>query len=905
MTYRKIIAFLLLLGAFVAVSAFKKSADDPINKIAQELDDWLSSHPQEKVYLQLDKPYYAIGDDIWFKAYVTIGRHKLSALSSALYVELINDRDSVKRSIKLPVVNGFAWGDIALPDTLAEGNYRIRAYTTFMRNAGESYFFNKAITITNSISNNVFTKTIYSYSRVNGQQKVDAVIGYTNLNNDPYSNSPVSFQVQLGSKTIAKGKGQTDDKGNLTISFLNTHPDLLKSGRIITELKLTDKKTVTKSIPVKATSANVDVQFFPEGGSLVNTVDSKIGFKAVGADGLGVDIKGTVTDNENKQITTFSSAHLGMGDFMLKPESGKTYKAKITYPDGSEGSVDLPLATNSGYSLSAESADASTISISIKPGPMVQASNSDTEVISLIGQTGGVIYYAGKSKPGSKFFTANVPKNKFPTGIVQFTLFSSTGEPLNERLVFVQSNDQLKLNLTAEKTYTPRQKVKIDLLATDSISKPVIGGFSMAVTDETKVHDDESEDNILSNLLLTSDLKGYIEKPGYYFDNPDAKKQDELDALTLTQGYHRFEWKQILTESYPPIHFQPERAMEITGHIKTLSGKPVADGKVTLLSTSGVTYILDTVSDNQGRFSFRNLFFKDSIKFVIQARTAKDRKNVQIDLDTVGAQPVGKNKNFPDLQVNISDGLSPFLQSSKQFYTEQVKYGIINHSIILKEVQIREKKIKNKVENSSNLNGPGEADQVLKADDMSLMGCARITDCLQGRLFGVIFRNGVPYSTRSPRQPMTIMIDGIYVDSGFLDDLNPADIATIEVLRSIMYTAIYGAQGGGGVLVITSKVGNGDYGYQHYAPGIITYAPKGFYKAREFYSPQYDNPKTNTQIADLRSTVYWNPNIITGADGKATATYFNADTKGTYRVTIEGIDADGHLGRKVFRYKVE
>jgi uncharacterized protein YfaS (alpha-2-macroglobulin family) len=94
-----------------------------------------NEHPQEKVYLQFDKPSYAIGDDIWFKAYVTIGnKHQLSALSEILNVDLIDENDSVKRSIKVPLIGGLANGDFALADSMQEGNYRIRAYTNWMRN---------------------------------------------------------------------------------------------------------------------------------------------------------------------------------------------------------------------------------------------------------------------------------------------------------------------------------------------------------------------------------------------------------------------------------------------------------------------------------------------------------------------------------------------------------------------------------------------------------------------------------------------------------------------------------------------------------------------------------------------------------------------------------------------------
>jgi len=611
-------------------------------------------------------------------------------------------------------------------------------------------------------------------------------------------------------------------------------------------------------------------------------------------------------DNQNNQVAAFSSSHLGMGVFEFEPEDGKTYKAKITYIDGSENIVEIPAAVNAGYSLKINSDGPKNVIVQILPGPVITASSAPTGVISLIAQVGGIIYYAGKSKEGTKSFTAVIPKSKFPSGIVQFTLFSPTGEPLNERLVFIQNPDQLKLSLTTDRdTYSPRQKVKIGLDAKDSEDKPVIGSFSVSVTDETKVPFDEaSENNILSNLLLTSDLKGYIEKPGYYFTSVNEKTKTDLDILMLTQGYHRFEWKQLLNNNLPAIAYQPERTLEISGHLKTLGGKPVVNGKVTLFTTKGQIFLIDTVSDNEGRFAFKDLIFRDSTKFVIQARTAKDRKNVQIELDNVSPQKVGRNKNLPDLQVDLNSDLSIYLQNSKRLYDEQLKYGIGNHAIQLNTVVVNAKR-EPLVKNSDNLNGPGNADQIIKGDVLETMGCAQIADCLQGRLLGVVFRGGTPYSTRSMNTPMTIVIDGITVDPDILNDISANDIGSIEVLRSSMYTAIYGGRGGGGVLIVTTKRGDSNYSIQRYAPGIITYTPKGYYKARTFYSPKYDDPKTNTQIADLRSTVYWAPNLITNKEGKASFDYFNPDGKGSYRVVVEGISADGNLGRQVYHYKVE
>jgi hypothetical protein len=108
-------------------------------------------------------------------------------------------------------------------------------------------------------------------------------------------------------------------------------------------------------------------------------------------------------------------------------------------------------------------------------------------------------------------------------------------------------------------------------------------------------------------------------------------------------------------------------------------------------------------------------------------------------------------------------------------------------------------------------------------------------------------------------------------------------------------------------LVTTKRGDDNDNAYNGPTAGrgIKPYYPKGYYKARTFYSPQYDQPKTNKQLADLRSTIYWNPDVVTGTDGKATIEYFNAGSKGTYRVVIEGLDANGNIARQVYRYNVE
>jgi outer membrane receptor protein involved in Fe transport len=136
-----------------------------------------------------------------------------------------------------------------------------------------------------------------------------------------------------------------------------------------------------------------------------------------------------------------------------------------------------------------------------------------------------------------------------------------------------------------------------------------------------------------------------------------------------------------------------------------------------------------------------------------------------------------------------------------------------------------------------------------------------------------------------------------------LKEINTNDVESVEYLRSMANSAMYGAYGGGGVLVITTKRGTPEYEDKHRAPDVINYGPLGYYKARQFYSPMYDDPATNANMADLRSTILWNPNLIT-ENGNTSFDFFTADSKGTYKVVVEGIDNDGHLGRQVYEFKV-
>ncbi|MDY0903850.1 TonB-dependent receptor plug domain-containing protein [Pedobacter sp. CFBP9032] len=890
-----IISFLLIIFGF---SAFRMD-DDPFTQLLKKLDDYTNKFPQEKVHLHLDKPYYAIGDDIWFKAYIVDAKSAVpSTLSEILYVELINEKDSIKKQLKLPVVSGITWGDFKLPDSLSEGNYRIRAYTNYMRNFGTTFFFDKAIKIGNSWANKVFTETRYDFKKENNTDRVTATIHFADKDGAAYKDNDVSYDVQLDYKSVERGKAKTNSNGDAIINFANTNGLTSKSGKIVATITLENKQKVIKSIPITSTSNDVDVQFLPEGGNLIENLPQKVAVKAVNAAGHGENVKGVVVDEAGAEVTAFETTYLGMGNFIFNAQAGKTYTAKVKYADGSSKDIKMPLAQKSGYAITINNLDTGKVSLKI----MSSENLVNGAELKIVAQQAGNVFYVSKAKMEKQVLMANISKSKLPLGIVQFTLFSSDNQPIAERLIFVKNKaDQLDLTLNTSQVSNSRKGKTIFSFDATNQQKPALGSFSVAVTNAAKVTPDEdNETNILTSLLLTSDLTGYIEKPNHYFLNDDVKTEKELDNLLLTQGWRRFLWKNIISGAEPSITYQPEKSLAITGTVMK-GNKPVVGGKVMLMATKGSVFILDTVTNAEGKFVFDNLNFGDSTKFVVQARTKTERKFVDINVDVVPGQVVTKSKNTGDVEINVNNSLMNYIKASDNYFNEMTRLGLLERTIKLEEVTITEKK--NPAKNSANLNGAGRADYILTSENLST--CITLSQCLQGRLPGVIFRGNIPYLMRSQNTPMSIVLDGMQVEAEFLDNIVPNDVETIELLKSIGNTAIYGSRGGGGLLVITTKRGGGTSNYNRYAPGIVSLSPKGFSVSRAFYSPLYDDATTNNTRKDLRTTIYWNPQVVAKQDGKAKFEFYNADEAGQYRVVIEGIDALGHLARKVYTYEVK
>lgn len=878
-----------------------------LNTIIEKTQKLIHDYPTEKVYLHFDKPYYAVGDTIWFKGYLALGQNQPSDLSKVLYVDILSDKDTLVKSLKLKVVNTSAYGSVTLdPLIYKAGNYRIRAYTYWMLNSKEAYFFFKNIQIGNAIDRKIITNISLKGEDVNKSPQINVRVLYKDPDGNPFANSKINWKVVSNFETIARDKGTTDAQGALSLTLTANQKATLDAGVLETVLETLDSRLITSTFPLKNSFSEADIQFFPEGGELIESINGKVGFKAIQEKGLGISVKGEITDNLDKVITTLESQHLGMGAFSFMPETSKTYKANLTFSNGIKKTVPLPAIKSSGITLSAINTDTGKLTVQILSNPLYYTTNQNKNYY-IVAQSKGEICYAAQAKLSSPVFAASIPKNKFPTGIVQFTLFSASGEPLSERLVFIKQPDALTLSVsTDKKIYGIRQAVKMNVTA-KTRNAPVEGNFSVSVVNETKVPFDENQEiSILSSFLLSSELLGYIEKPNYYFNQTNEKKLADLDVLMLTQGYRKFSYTEILADKKPSISFLPEQGIEYTGILRSSNGMPISKGQLNLVVPENHFYA-ETTTNIKGEFKFEKIIVPDSSEVTISARSSSGARNMMIMLDGSAFPAVTKNVNAPDEILNIDSILNPYLQNSKSQYrmsTQMLQEVVVKATAIAKPSHA----------DYPSLSGLSMMPDHL-IDGERFKGCNILLNCLQTSATGLTYAEDNFFVTRvynsGLKIPVQIFYNGMPVDANYLNSIIPSEVESVEIFLKDELGMVNRMYNTNGVLVINSKkttkkpVTAAELKALFPPNNVLTFHPLGYIKSREFYLPKYITQASRTVGIDLRTTVYWNPKIFTDKNGNMSFDFYNGDNKGSYKAIVEGTDIEGNLARYIYRYKIE
>jgi hypothetical protein len=477
---------------------------------------------------------------------------------------------------------GLGSGNISLKEKeFSSGTYTLRAYTNWMRNFGEYSFFYKSFFISNASEADWLVNLKNELSFNNGNEKANVKLLFNNIDKTPYAVQPLRIQVMAGTENFYDQKLQTGVDGGINMDF--SIPNKFSTLTIIATNSLKNRRTI---FPIALNrEENTEVQFLPEGGNLVTGFPAHVGFKAIGENGKGVNISGIIINQDQKQVAEFNSTHCGIGSFDISIKSGNTYTAKVALPGGLIQSYALPEVKTSGTVLKVKNLpESDSVEVSMGATPDI---NKKPGNYFLIGISRGIVCYAATvSFHDNNFVIKNVPKSAFPNGVAHFILMTTNEKPLNERIVFINHQDFLNIQLSSNKpNYNTRDSICLKLKVTDKDGNPVEGSFSLAVTDDKQVKTDPlNAGNIISDLLLTSDLKGFIEQPFYYFSSKKPDTWFALDNLMLTQGWVGYDLKQ----NFP---FEVETGFKVSGKITNAFNRSLKGTDVLLFSKSPLILI--------------------------------------------------------------------------------------------------------------------------------------------------------------------------------------------------------------------------------------------------------------------------------------------------------------------------
>ncbi|QHL88069.1 TonB-dependent receptor plug domain-containing protein [Nibribacter ruber] len=883
--YPLALAFLILLAGFAPKHW---QANPVLEKILAQLTSFTKNYPQEKAYLHLDKPYYAAGEDLWFKAYLVNGADNTpSLMSKVLYVELLNEQDSIYSRAVVPVENGVGKGDFALQDTIPEGKYRLRAYTSWMQNFDEDYFYHQDLQIWNPRTSDVATTASFQFIPQTSGDSVVATVTVKDQRESPLRQTPFTYRTTIHQKTASVRKGVTNANGTSQIRFFLPHTEKPHAAQLAVTVQPEGKRPTKHQFLVPNPSQRLDVQFMPEGGHLVADMWSMVGVKVTNAAGMGQDLQGGIYDQTGKKVADFKTQKFGMGRFGLVPQKGMTYQARVKDGAGKEVTYPLPAAQAEGVVLAVDNSKKDNIKMKIFLVGYSSESNRP-QSISIVGQSGGRVYFTGHVAQPKELLMVDVPRANFPTGVAQFTLFSETGTPLAERLVFVNHQQHLQLTLTPDQpSYKTREKVTMRLQAKDHTGKPVSGHFSVAVTDAQKVELVENGSSILTHLLLTSDLRGHIEQPGYYFSSENPEVTLALDNLMLTQGWRRFVWKDILAGKMPTASFPMEQSLTVGGTVLKPSGKQEPFALLTLYDLRNITNMAKDTADAQGKFRFGVNGITDSTYLVVKAKPAKGKGSLELRLDK--SLPIAKvqpRAPFGPLPESISAAQQSYLKANR----EQLRLDQLSgKSILLGDIDIKARK---EAAETPYYNGLlTHPDRTVKSSEL-VQGLDLLNN-LNGRVAGIMLRNG-NISMRGAGPPL-YLLDGMPVDVEYIRGISVMEVERIDIIKPGPTAVMYGTEGGNGVIVVSLKKGSTGASTASRFSGTAGYTGVRFQNAREFYMPLYDQPQKEEK-PDFRTTIFWSPAVQTDTDGHAEFSFFAADAPTTYRALVEGFTAYGQLG---------
>lgn len=679
-------------------------------------------------------------------------------------------------------------------------------------------------------------------------------------------------------------------KKNIEIIDIFESQDKTKTSKKTSlQAKLAKKEVVRKNL--------IRIDFFPEGGSLLENVTSVVGFKAVDSIGNPIKIKGEIYDSNDEFITTFESVHDGMGKLQIMPMEGRKYFAKIKYPSEDEIKVELPNVLKQGYLISfREIKDRNIISISTNQTTLAQNPNKQLRVVCKVR---GVSYLETIQTLNEMSLSFELPKDKIPEGISQITLFDNNTRPQSERLIYIEKEHDLDVQLLTDKAiYQPNEKVTINVSSKSKTGIAKSASFSLSVTDMNGVEIDDFESNISSYFFMESDIRGKVHQPSYYFNANNPKRLDHLDHLLLTQGWRDFVWK-TLPIADETTDYKVEKGINISGRVKQILGdNPLINNNLTLGLMGGKNNgIFSAITDSIGYFQFEPLLFYGKKNMYLATRDEKGKFTGKILLDSIEHSPM--KISFKKEQINWSESTH---QTVNNVFKKHIDFDIKSENI-LEGVVIKAKK----KDRSTILTGVSQLTGNVKfklpaftyeaGKDVEIRSFTTIFDLILKKIPNVkAYGNSVSFLHNESPPIFTLNSDQDtpnVVSVAQIASISPLDIESVVAIKDMKGGKWNGEEAPYGVIAIWTKPLTGN---QHTKNSLSSINKKieGFYTARTFYSP--DPKKLDLELDNMtavRNTIYWNPYVHPDKTGNTNVNFYNTKIQTKVKVAIEGITAAG------------
>lgn len=866
----------------------------------------------EKIYLQTDSKVYTSDKIVWFKAVLADAyNHVPLNMSGVLYVELIGPDETIleKKIIKIEKCVGD--GFFQLNPFYAEGLYQIRAYTEWNRNFGTDFIFKEYIRI-------FHPNTTLKADPIGAVALVDEAGNRRHVN--------VSFEPTMIDSlhkkdlTLVVSFDDLERRDTLAIKrnsknkypFHYAVPD--KCQFVTLQIQTENHFSYSKTIVLDKNF--VDLQFFPESGELVDGISGVVGFKALDCNGKGVKLEGEIVNENGESITFFKSNQLGMGTFLLDSVSrNRKYFGRVL-PPSEENPVKM-------YPLPGIAEKGDVLSVKRKKaGVQVKATSNylKNDSINLQITCRGVVYHEikGVLQDGSLEFY--LPMGRFPDGILAFTLKDYLMNPLAERLYFNEKPES-RLNIavsTDKESYEQRDLTELNIVASDYTGTSVKSNLSVLVLNNNQMGQMQTErQNILSYFLLSSDLKGDIEDPGYYFR--EGTSYEDLDALLLTQGWRKYIYISPLREFIS----ERETSLGVSGTVSGFLFNQKAKKADLTMMTFGHEQTIHTITtDSLGRFNFHlNDEYGQNLNILIQSTNKSGvKKDYTIVLDKKESPPVTFNHI---LTVEKVDSIvHALIEKNIERKKVEEAFPLSSGDIILDEVVVEGYRMT--PERKKVAEEYGKPDRVIDGKEI----LAKEEKWSYGLYSVLLFnfpeiivkrgRDGNLYARVRHDEMTLVVIDGIpvkYYDYPFIANIPPSEVISFEVIKyaknfldlfleTFPQASPLDAPVTGDVIAIYTYGRKGIYGATR-TVGILKETIPVFSASREFYVPKYDNLKPEDWFKpDLRALIHWEPRLETDSQGKATTKFYNADNTGNMLVVIEAISEKGEIGYKEFTYKV-